>query len=135
VLDDDGQPVLDHDDEPVTELVNPLLRSEELMPDTENADPTTPLTDETTAGEVETPDTVENPPEDSLGTNTAESAGDTFPRKVVEDLRKESAGYRDRAKAAEERSDTLARQLFTARVAATEARGSHRSGVRRGSPR
>jgi hypothetical protein len=50
------------------------------MPDAESADPTTPLTDESTAGEVETPDTMENPPGDSLDTNTEDSAGDTFPR-------------------------------------------------------
>lgn len=44
---------------------------------------------------------------------------ETFPRKVVEDLRRESAGYRDRVKTAEARADELARALFTARVAAT----------------
>lgn len=40
---------------------------------------------------------------------------DTFPRSVVEKLRKENAGYRDKAKKAE----TYARELFSARVAAT----------------
>jgi hypothetical protein len=44
---------------------------------------------------------------------------DSFPRSYVERLRKESAGYRDKAKTADTRSDELARQLFTARVAAT----------------
>jgi hypothetical protein len=50
---------------------------------------------------------------------TTDEAPDTFPRHVVEDLRKEAAGYRDRAKTAEARAEDLARQLFTARVAAT----------------
>ena len=40
---------------------------------------------------------------------------DTFPRAVVEDLRKEAAKYRDRAKAA----DDLRTALWEARVAAT----------------
>ena len=40
---------------------------------------------------------------------------DTFPRSVVEKLRKENAGYREKAKKAE----TYARELFYARVAAT----------------
>lgn len=48
-----------------------------------------------------------------------EAEADSFPRNVVEALRRESAGYRDRAKAAEARADELARALFTARVAAT----------------
>jgi hypothetical protein len=39
---------------------------------------------------------------------------DTFPRAYVEDLRRENAGYRDRAKRAEE----LAREVFTLRVSA-----------------
>lgn len=45
--------------------------------------------------------------------------GDTFPRDYVEGLRRESAGYREKAKAAEARADELARALFTAQVAAT----------------
>lgn len=36
---------------------------------------------------------------------------DTFPRTVVEKLRKESAGYRERARDAEKRADDLAAQL------------------------
>ncbi|MDA2893059.1 hypothetical protein PDG61_19210 [Mycolicibacterium sp. BiH015] len=50
---------------------------------------------------------------------TTPDDGDTFPREVVEKLRRESAGYRERAKTAEARAEELARQLFTARVAAT----------------
>lgn len=44
-----------------------------------------------------------------------EEEPETFPRKVVEDLRKENAKYRDRAKD----RDTLAQRLHTALVAAT----------------
>jgi hypothetical protein len=43
---------------------------------------------------------------------------ETFPRSYVERLRRESAGYRDRLRTAQARADELARQLFTARVAA-----------------
>ena len=51
--------------------------------------------------------------------DAAEGDTDVFPRKVVEDLRRESASYRDRAKTAEARAEELSRALFTARVAAT----------------
>lgn len=44
---------------------------------------------------------------------------ETFPRPYVEKLRKESQGYRERAKDAEARADDLARQLFRLRVDAT----------------
>ena len=47
------------------------------------------------------------------GTETAES--ETFPRAYVEELRKEAATYRERAR----RADELAEQLFVAKVAAT----------------
>ncbi|SHT43405.1 Uncharacterised protein [Mycobacteroides abscessus subsp. abscessus] len=43
---------------------------------------------------------------------------DTFPRTYVEKLRTESAGYRDRAKQAEDRADKLARRLHAALVKA-----------------
>ncbi|WP_099025626.1 hypothetical protein [Mycolicibacterium palauense] len=49
-----------------------------------------------------------------------ESAGDTFPRDYVESLRKESAGYRDRAKQAEGQVETLSRRLHTELVKATK---------------
>jgi hypothetical protein len=48
-----------------------------------------------------------------------ESDADTFDRGYVQDLRKESAGYRERAKTAEEQADQLGRQLFLAKVKAT----------------
>ncbi len=76
---------------------------------------TEPDVDETT--EVEEPieptdDTAEEPAEEVEQT---EEEADTFPRSVVEKLRKENANYRDKAKKAE----TYARELFYARVAAT----------------
>jgi hypothetical protein len=43
-------------------------------------------------------------------TDTTEENHDTFPRQVVEDLRRESAGYRERAKTAEARVTELAQQ-------------------------
>ena len=44
---------------------------------------------------------------------------ETFPRPYVEKLRKESQGYRERAKTAEANLDTALRELFAARVTAT----------------
>ena len=51
----------------------------------------------------------------------AEDAEDaeTFPASVVGDLRKESAGYRERAKGAEARADELARKLHLEPVRGT----------------
>lgn len=57
-------------------------------------------------------------PEDDLAQSSNDDSHDepdTFPRDYVEKLRKENAGYRDKAKKAE----TYARELFSARVAAT----------------
>lgn len=56
--------------------------------------------------------TVETRPDGAAGQS------DTFPREYVESLRKESAGYRDRAKAAEERADALAKRLHAELVRA-----------------
>lgn len=54
------------------------------------------------------------------GGNSGNSAdGDTFPRSYVEDLRKENADHRTKAKAAEDQADKLARRLHVALVAAT----------------
>ena len=72
------------------------------------------------------PDTIENTPADLVepqddAQETQEDAqepqedAETFPRSYVEKLRKEAADARVRAK----RADDLARELFTARVAAT----------------
>ena len=58
----------------------------------------------------------EDQQEDAAQEDQQEDAdAEMFPRAYVEKLRKESAAHRERAK----RADDLARQLFTARVAAT----------------
>lgn len=66
---------------------------------------------------LESAETDETTVTDTSPTETPEDAAsgdsDTFPREYVETLRKESAGYRDRAKTAEERADKLAKQLHT----------------------
>jgi hypothetical protein len=59
-------------------------------------------------------DTTTDQPAENATTEPAEDA-ETFPRDYVEKLRKESAGYREKAKAA----DNLAARLHTALVAAT----------------
>ena len=82
------------------------------MPD---ADVTETETQTTTQPEA----TPTEPDETPEVTEDQDGDGDSFPRKVVVDLRRESAGYRDRAKVAEQRADELARQLHTALVAAT----------------
>ncbi|WP_435595170.1 hypothetical protein [Tsukamurella tyrosinosolvens] len=74
----------------------------EQAPTTETTDPTAPEGEQTAP---ETPTTEqEQQPE-----------GDTFPRAYVEQLRRESAGYRERA----QNADALAARLHTALVAAT----------------
>ncbi|WP_338538178.1 hypothetical protein N5P18_15675 [Janibacter terrae] len=52
---------------------------------------------------------------DPVEVEETEDEPDTFPRSVVEKLRKENAGYREKARKAED----YARELFHARVAAT----------------
>lgn len=47
------------------------------------------------------------------------AGGDTFPRSYVEELRKESGGYRDRAKAAEANSEAVAKRLHRELVKAS----------------
>lgn len=74
-----------------------------------NADTVTPETpDKAPGAQLEGDD---NPADDG--------DGDTFPRKYVEELRKESAEHRTKAKAAEDRANALARKLHTALVSAT----------------
>jgi hypothetical protein len=53
------------------------------------------------------------PPETPPEAEEGQPEPDSFPRSYVEDLRRESAGYRDRAK----RADALAERLLTASVA------------------
>lgn len=69
--------------------------------------------------DTEVAETEENAPDAQPDANNAESAGDTFPRSYVEELRRESAGHRDRAKQAEERADALAKRLHSELVRAT----------------
>lgn len=92
-----------------------------------------PTTEETPAEAAEAPETLSNQPEEAEGTpepdspaeghteapeGTPEGAeNDTFPRSYVEELRRESAGYRTKAAQA----DALADALWTARVAASGA--------------
>ena len=61
-------------------------------------------------------------PDDAPGAqpdgNTGDSP-DTFPRDYVEGLRKESAGYRDRAKTAEDNAEALSKRLHMELVKAT----------------
>lgn len=55
---------------------------------------------------------------DADSADSDESEPDTFTREYVAELRREAAGHRARAHAAEERADTLARTLWVERVAA-----------------
>ncbi|MGD9621246.1 MAG: hypothetical protein AB7G47_21435 [Mycolicibacterium sp.] len=69
-------------------------------------------------------DEVDTPPEpgDETADETAEANDekpDTFPREYVETLRKESAGYRERVKAAEANSNQIAQRLHVELVRAT----------------
>lgn len=70
---------------------------------------------------IETPDALDEPEEtpDEHPDDEPDENAETFPRSYVEKLRKESQGYRERAKAAEANLDAALRELFTARVAAT----------------
>lgn len=75
---------------------------------------TAPQGTETTAPDPQdaTPD---NPVHPAEPVQPEQPEGDTFPRAYVEQLRRESAGYRERAQTA----DALAARLHTALVAAT----------------
>ncbi|ODQ96602.1 hypothetical protein [Mycolicibacterium holsaticum] len=76
--------------------------------------------DETASGDITGPETEESPAEGNAGGNNDESRdGAVFDREYVEKLRKESAGYRDRAKTAESRLDELSKLLWAERVKAT----------------
>lgn len=76
--------------------------------------PDADVTDETTE-EAST----EQADADAATDEAPDAEPDVFDRPYVEKIRRESAGYRDRAKTAEARVDELSRALFTARVAAT----------------
>ena len=78
-------------------------------------DTTTPEQDETTETFEITEDTAAETPEAPEETEQTEEEPETFPREYVEKLRRESAGYRDRAK----RADELGERLQVALVEAT----------------
>ncbi|WP_197381261.1 hypothetical protein [Mycolicibacterium mengxianglii] len=65
---------------------------------------------------IETPTEVADEIGDAPG---ADEDADQFPREYVEKIRKESAGYRDRARTAETERDELAVRLHTELVRAT----------------
>jgi hypothetical protein len=72
------------------------------------------------------PDAAETAPEStetdetgSPGVTAPDESADTFPRSYVEELRKESADHRTKAKAAEERADQLAKRLHAELVKAS----------------
>lgn len=94
--------------------------SDDLRPDAPSDTQISAETDETGTANTDTTDAVENAPEAQPDGNADESAGDTFPPSYVEELRKESAKHRDRARQAEERADALARQLHGELVRATD---------------
>jgi len=77
---------------------------------TDSAPNTEPVAEEQPSAE---PDNTTGYEDDDFG------QADSFPRDYVERLRKENAGYRQKGKDAEERSDALAKRLHTALVAAT----------------
>ncbi|EHB53657.1 hypothetical protein MycrhDRAFT_4120 [Mycolicibacterium rhodesiae JS60] len=78
-----------------------------------------PQVDETTETNPGTVDKPDDAPGAQLGDTDKPTDGDTFPRSYVEDLRKENADYRNRAKVAEDQADKLARRLHAALVTAT----------------
>jgi hypothetical protein len=72
-------------------------------------------------GPVETPEPSAVEPDVGVTDVIPDAAEDaeTFPRDYVEKLRKESAGYRDKAKTTETRAEELSARLHSALVAAT----------------
>lgn len=75
--------------------------------------------------EIETDETTEVAAEETTGAEAVEDPAtdaddsETYPASVVRDLREKNGRYRTRTHEAEARADSLARQLFTARVEAT----------------
>lgn len=65
--------------------------------------------------QLEAPAVVEDTDVDEATEETPEEEPETFPRSVVEKLRRENAGYREKAKKAEQ----WAHELHAARVAST----------------
>ncbi|MFN6542805.1 hypothetical protein [Mycolicibacterium nivoides] len=69
--------------------------------------------------DVNEPDDQDVTPDDERQDDEPDEDAETFPRSYVEKLRKESQGYRERAKTAEANLDAALRELFTARVTGT----------------
>jgi hypothetical protein len=99
--------------------------SDDARPDAANDTATTTQSDESGPPNGVTADNGPDAPETPVATENSESAGDTFPRSYVEELRKESAGYRDRSKHAEERADALGKRLHRELVKATQRLENH----------
>ena len=66
-----------------------------------------------------TEDLTDEEPQEETPDETADEEPQTYSRAVVDELRAESAKYRQRAREAEARADELGKQLHTALVAAT----------------
>jgi hypothetical protein len=82
--------------------------------------PEAAVTDNTEVTEEQTDETGQAEENADTDENAAETDdGQTFPAEYVQKLRKESAGYRDRAKTAEAGLDAALHELFNARVQAT----------------
>lgn len=84
-------------------------------PAAENTDAGT-STDADQTPTTSTTDTRADDDADAQGDAQGDAERDQFPRAVVEKLRKESAGYRERARDAEERADAMAARLHRAMV-------------------
>jgi len=89
--------------------------------------PTTTEVAEGTVAAAETAQTSRQPSTkgstpDATETAATDDPGDVFPRSVVEKLRKESAGLRDRAKNAEDRLSAMQRQVAAQQITAAGMR-------------
>lgn len=95
--------------------------SDETRPDAANDTAVNAEADETSVANTDSAETTPDASETQPDGNADNSAGeaDTFPREYVETLRKESAGYRERARAGDERADALAMRLHKELVKAT----------------
>lgn len=111
---DEGVVNLDTPDEGLSEGQTPVKGPEEVWP------PTAGTQEMRTPDEkgVQEPHTLD---EGADAIRTPDEQPDVFPREYVEKLRRESAGYRERARQVDEvekRADELARRLHAALVAA-----------------
>jgi hypothetical protein len=96
-------------------LLNHIPRLENTVADDDQND-----TEEQPDENANEPDDQDvTPDDDRQDDEPGDENAETFPRSYVEKLRKESQGYRERAKTAEANLDAVQRELFTARVTAT----------------